>query len=593
MQHGLELPTPADLDAATVIPERVYITEADSAQQEVLEAIARGLSIVVQGPPGTGKSQTIVNMIAQALFDGRSVLFVAEKKVALDVVFDRLAQRGLADALLAVQRDADKSRFAKTLALRHAELVSSESDRGRVQAGSLGARRAGRLSARASRPAGAGRDDAFDLYGRHAAHIAETPIVRLERVERLDRERLERLGETLERLASQPSWLRRPDQAVWVSLRPQIVDLGRLHAARDQMADGQQLAIALAAIVAESEQLIGPQGDMDDAGLDRLTVWLQLIADAPVVPAHWVHEDPQFAARELERYTEERGVYYRDRASLLARYHDEVFESDIDRLAERFLGEYERFWKRWFNKGYATDVREVLGQRLNDHRKAVYAEIRSELDILRTTNARKSAWDASDHNLRLAFGALFHGVGTEPAELESALAWFRRFVVARGQEPVDPRLSATLRSDDLATRARAAGILDRLVAVRSGLAACDECLHELFHDVPTDRRRWAPYLGAFIDAMEEVPRYLQYRKWIAELRDTGCGKLLDAIAADERIAPDRWRALFDRVVDASLIDYVHRTRSALAAFDREAHELVRDRYAAADEANVAGGGRAS
>jgi hypothetical protein len=48
-----------------------------------------------QGPPGTGKSQTIANIIAAAAYDGKSVLFIAEKMVALKVVHDRLKNAGL------------------------------------------------------------------------------------------------------------------------------------------------------------------------------------------------------------------------------------------------------------------------------------------------------------------------------------------------------------------------------------------------------------------------------------------------------------------------------------------------------------------
>ncbi|MFH4385343.1 AAA domain-containing protein, partial [Acinetobacter baumannii] len=51
--------------------------------------------LVLEGPPGTGKSQTITNLIAQALADGKSVLFVAEKRAALEVVHRRLVNVGL------------------------------------------------------------------------------------------------------------------------------------------------------------------------------------------------------------------------------------------------------------------------------------------------------------------------------------------------------------------------------------------------------------------------------------------------------------------------------------------------------------------
>ena len=68
---------------------------ADSSQLEAIEAASRGESFILHGPPGTGKSQTITNMIANALYQGKRVLFVAEKMAALEVVQKRLAAIGL------------------------------------------------------------------------------------------------------------------------------------------------------------------------------------------------------------------------------------------------------------------------------------------------------------------------------------------------------------------------------------------------------------------------------------------------------------------------------------------------------------------
>ncbi|MFW8584107.1 AAA domain-containing protein [Rhizobium beringeri] len=60
----------------------------------------RARDFVLIGPPGTGKSQTIANMIAQCLSAKKSVLFVAEKTAALDVVYRRLREHGLGDYCL-------------------------------------------------------------------------------------------------------------------------------------------------------------------------------------------------------------------------------------------------------------------------------------------------------------------------------------------------------------------------------------------------------------------------------------------------------------------------------------------------------------
>lgn len=77
------------------------ILDADSSQLSVIsDTIFKRKDLVVEGPPGTGKSQTIANLIAAALHEGLSVLFVAEKKAALEVVRSRLDHAGLGDFCL-------------------------------------------------------------------------------------------------------------------------------------------------------------------------------------------------------------------------------------------------------------------------------------------------------------------------------------------------------------------------------------------------------------------------------------------------------------------------------------------------------------
>jgi hypothetical protein len=75
--------------------ELIHITDADSSQAEAIQEVMAGKNLVIQGPPGTGKSQTITNIIAGAVAKGKSVLFVAEKMAALDVVHERLSDAKL------------------------------------------------------------------------------------------------------------------------------------------------------------------------------------------------------------------------------------------------------------------------------------------------------------------------------------------------------------------------------------------------------------------------------------------------------------------------------------------------------------------
>ena len=87
---------PPEAVAAHLDPADLYCPlSADSSQLTAVLYARRGKTFVLHGPPGTGKSQTITNLIADNLAHGRRVLFVAEKKAALDVVHARLTKIGL------------------------------------------------------------------------------------------------------------------------------------------------------------------------------------------------------------------------------------------------------------------------------------------------------------------------------------------------------------------------------------------------------------------------------------------------------------------------------------------------------------------
>lgn len=88
------------LDNDTNADELMQVVDADSSQVIAMLAVHEGRNMVIQGPPGTGKSQTITNLIADAVGNGKKVLFVAEKMAALEVVKRRLDNINLGEACL-------------------------------------------------------------------------------------------------------------------------------------------------------------------------------------------------------------------------------------------------------------------------------------------------------------------------------------------------------------------------------------------------------------------------------------------------------------------------------------------------------------
>ena len=124
-----ELPAEAihyDFDS-TKPDEWHQVIDSDSSQNEAILLSKFGVSFVMQGPPGTGKSQTITNIISEAMADGKKILFVSEKAAALQVVLKRLTEVHLDDFCLALHNyKANKKEIIESIGANL--ILSEESD---------------------------------------------------------------------------------------------------------------------------------------------------------------------------------------------------------------------------------------------------------------------------------------------------------------------------------------------------------------------------------------------------------------------------------------------------------------------------------
>jgi len=91
-----QLPAEEDVDKIENPQTTYQVLDADSSQRVAIHYALQEQSFVMQGPPGTGKSQTIANIMSESIARGKSVLFVSDKMAALEVVYKRLNEVGLA-----------------------------------------------------------------------------------------------------------------------------------------------------------------------------------------------------------------------------------------------------------------------------------------------------------------------------------------------------------------------------------------------------------------------------------------------------------------------------------------------------------------
>ncbi len=378
------------------------VLPADDAQ---IDAVARALdgdSFIVQGPPGTGKSQTIANMIAALVADGRRVLFVCEKRAALDVVAHRLDQVGLGDLVATIHdTQADRKPFVQALGRTYESWLASAPSGAAENQRVADAAALGRLL----RPPTQLRDD---LHRHHDGQPTTAQLL-------VRAAALRHLGAAPGRVPSlgggitAGDWFaaRRHFDAVRARLRHDGLDdeLGRhdiLRLRPDVLADGDVLGIARRI----SDQLVRARANapLDDAlpvaGLADLQSTMRTVSPLIEAGAAGVLDPTHPAHQDLRRASEARIDLERrlaTSAEVLGRWFDPLDAADTRAALEVARGA-EGSLRRFFNSRWKQVEQTVRSAyRFDLHQVApTVTSVLTELDLHHTFVADAAHRRATD-----------------------------------------------------------------------------------------------------------------------------------------------------------------------------------------------------
>ena len=596
--------------------QTIHVADADSSQAIAIEEVRRGANLVIQGPPGTGKSQTITNLIAAAVCDGRRVLFVAEKMAALEVVRRRLGTLGIGDACLelhshkaskrAVLRDLDET-------LRLGQPIPGDVEK---HAGELREAR-DRLNAHATamstplEPSGVAAFDAIGelsrLRSRRSSELHDTPSREgasqdhdsTRTVEQLfdirlpgckswtPDDRRERI-ELLEELAAHLQTVGIPNEHPWRGVtRDDILptDLDRMVAAvRPLLEDLKQLG-RQASDLADKLGLAGSSTAADCTAILKLT--RTVLSAPPCDPESLTSEVWTVRRHEIAELLDAGTTLATCQQRLSGTVIDLAWQTDVvqSRLA---IAAHGRSWFRIFNGSYRQAMTTLKGILTGPAPKSVEARLEI-LDALIDGQKATKAIESDESGARLgaeAFGSSWRGLNSDWSKLSAIRDWDasasqsdfeqdHREILGR----VTGRAEITELADRLETR------LSKVEAQLNDTSAAfqlDVVVAFAAHSLQeVSLATLAARLSSWCDRPEDLSHWTAFRLRWSRLEPAGLGPMAGTIF-NGRLGPDDLIDQFHLSVYEALTRETFHQHAEFAEFTGTDHEQLIGRFSRLD-----------
>lgn len=492
------------LDPADII----QIVDADASQTKVIEEVRAERNFVVQGPPGTGKSQTIANIVAGAVHDGKTVLFVAEKMAALNVVHDRLGKLGLSGLCLELHsRSANKKAFLQELkrTLARGSAIPNVPD----SAKALRAARdqLNRIANILHEPVPGYQFTPFSAIGeisRFFGRETSAPQIAAEGLARLDDRTRKEIAETIAVFADLLNTAGPRSAHPFCGVRAmdlQPTDLQRLAPKIDET-----LSVLLAhqAACNAIQQQTGLSKPQTTADAQKLAELLACIAQRPnAAEAAGTLLDHACKPRLAEALKAGR-VWHAASKAAAAHFSDVAWDAAAADIRARLSPGVSSFWARLFGKYRSASV-ELSGLMTKPLPRGPVERL-NLVDQLLDVQAKRRILAEDEAWLKVTLGEEWRGELTNFAELEDVVSWLNAlrdadavlspsFLMTAAKISDDAaRLSTTLKEQTRKVEQYLSHLFKRLdYALPGGAALADASLEDLYAKLSRMRDRLSSY----------------------------------------------------------------------------------------------------
>lgn len=588
----------ADLDDEMSPLDTVQVMDADSSQQRAMLAVRRGHDLVIEGPPGTGKSQTIANVIADSLHQGKTVLFVSEKMAALEVVQDRLEHHAdLGSYVLELHSNkASKTEFVEEISRSLNDWDQPNTDDG----GEL--RRLQKLTGDLKtyvrdlhQPDDTLGLSPFQGVGRLAA-LKDTPrlAVELDGIEEVDGEALAAARELVEELARTMEAVRDPLSHPLRGLGLEFTGRSEQDALEERVANAGEAFEELVDALFELTEHLGLRSPetLGEAGV--LVEGSRVLARSPGAEVS-ILENPRW--NELSAQTTELLAsgkrYQENRARIKSRLSLDVLDTDLTEPLTHYQNALHQGVLRWVLPGYwkaRSTLRSFLLPSYSPESAQTLATdighamaCRSELEEIR----------AGDDLGSELFGSRWNGPGSDWEELQAFSQWvveFRHYALkellaergmdlaAKGQVEGHDTGERIRRADQAITRCRAT--LTTLLEV--GQFGTESGLEPNAGTPLADLGRRIAEVEGSLHELRDYSTFVAARN---ACEDNALTSPLVEAALAEDIEPDRIPDAFERRFFELWTESTIRRRPALTRFRTGKHERKIEEFRERDRAS--------
>ncbi len=553
------------------------VVDADASQTEAIKMAKSGESFVLQGPPGTGKSQTITNIIAECLADGKTVLFVSEKLAALNVVYNKLKQAGLEDFCL----ELHSHKTGKTGVIK--ELCRTlRADRSKVSARAendlADEEHARKLLEEYTRALherhesiGMSLYELFEVYAAYR-NIPDSNRVIPDIADKGDEYLKACVGLISQYVEFIPSIGNDYRKNPWYGYDGTDTSYQAKNTCRNDLRNAAVCVSKLFETAQDIEQRLGVTCDTISA-LDSWKSIFRLAAGTETLT-------PKLFDRKILKYT----ISYITELKLLSEkivamrndirenYFEDIFASGCYKNHELLVKKYDRPVLRFIKKEYRQIIRELRAYKI-DGKKIAYVDATEVLKKLKSYNELMETYISKEESIKKLLGKQYIGIDTDWKLMNEHLTLFARLLVPSVDTKPIAEMSVQLFEEEKPYFQETADTID------SCISGCKESLDRLaqsfdtrifdFNNAPIDMVLTT--CEECLETFDCFENWCRFRVLLTELERGGLISFIHEVI-ENNLAPEHVKPQYEKIFYRRWIDRILCNSAILGNFSRIIHD---------------------